>query len=174
LDGSGGNSDILILCDSSSTPTITYCFIFGGLRGVVAKNNANPQLNYNNIYDNSDYGVLNEDSTLTIDAQYNWWGDASGPFDPFDNPEGQGDRVSRWVDYAPWRNFPVPYVCGDVNKDEIIDLGDVLYLISYLYKSGPAPDPLELADVNFDEIIDLGDVLYLINYLYKGGPAPDC
>ena len=31
LDGSGGNSDILILCDSSSAPTITNCFILGGL-----------------------------------------------------------------------------------------------------------------------------------------------
>jgi|GEM_PF-6651145 len=174
LDGSGGNSDILILCDSSSAPTITNCFILGVLKGVVAKNGADPQLNYNNIYNNSDYGVLNEDSTLIIDAQYNWWGDESGPFDPLDNPEGQGDRVSQWVDYTPWLNSPIPYICGDTNGDEIIDLGDVLHLINYLYKGGSAPDPLVVGDANGDGLVDLGDVLYLINYLYKGGPAPDC
>lgn len=63
---------------------------------------------------------------------------------------------------------------GDVNGDDVIDLGDVLYLISYLYKGGPAPYPLWTGDCDCDEIIDLGDVLYLISYLYKGGPTPDC
>jgi len=64
--------------------------------------------------------------------------------------------------------------CGDVNVDDVVDLGDVLYLISYLYKGGPAPDPLEVGDCDCDGVVDLGDVLFLINYLYKGGPAPDC
>jgi len=63
---------------------------------------------------------------------------------------------------------------GDANGDGVIDLGDVLHLISYLYKGGPAPDPLWTGDANCDELVDLGDVLYLIAYLYKGGPAPDC
>ncbi len=66
------------------------------------------------------------------------------------------------------------WVCGDVNGDGVVDLGDVLYLISYLYKGGPAPDPLETGDVNCDGVVDLGDVLYLISYLYKGGPPPCC
>ncbi len=64
------------------------------------------------------------------------------------------------------------YKSGDVNADGVIDLGDVLYLINYLYKNGPAPDPLETGDANCDGVIDLGDLLYLINYLYKGGPPP--
>jgi len=66
------------------------------------------------------------------------------------------------------------YIPGDVNGDGVIDLGDVLYIISYLYKGGPAPDPLETGDCNGDGVVDLGDVLHLINYLYKGGPAPGC
>ena len=61
---------------------------------------------------------------------------------------------------------------GDANGDGVIDLGDVLYVINYLYKGGPAPDPLWTGDANCDGIVDLGDVLYLINYLYKGGPPP--
>jgi len=63
---------------------------------------------------------------------------------------------------------------GDCNGDGIIDLGDVVHLINYLYKDGPAPDPLETGDVNCDEVVDLGDVVYLINYLFKGGPPPSC
>jgi len=65
-------------------------------------------------------------------------------------------------------------LCGDTNGDGVIDLGDVLHLVAYLYKGGPVPDPLGAADVDCDGKVDLGDVLYVINYLYKGGPAPDC
>jgi len=56
----------------------------------------------------------------------------------------------------------------------LIDLGDVLHLINYLYKSGPAPVPLIAGDCNCDGVVDLGDVLYLINYLYRGGDPPSC
>ncbi|MCK4225038.1 MAG: hypothetical protein KAX39_07640 [candidate division Zixibacteria bacterium] len=63
---------------------------------------------------------------------------------------------------------------GDANGDEVIDLGDVVYLINYLYKGGPAPDPLEMGDNNCDEVVDLGDLVYLINYLFKNGPLPCC
>jgi hypothetical protein len=64
------------------------------------------------------------------------------------------------------------FLCGDTNGDGIIDLEDVLYLISYLYKSGPAPVPLEAGDADNNGTVELGDVLYLISYLYKGGPTP--
>ncbi|MGB7061293.1 MAG: lectin like domain-containing protein [Candidatus Zixiibacteriota bacterium] len=67
------------------------------------------------------------------------------------------------------------YVCGDVNADGIVDVGDVVYLVSYLYKSGPPPEcePInECGDVNLDDIVDVGDVLYLVNYLYRNGPSP--
>ncbi len=61
---------------------------------------------------------------------------------------------------------------GDTNRDGIIDLGDVILLINYLYKNGPAPCPSEAGNGNCDETIDLGDVVYLINYLFKAGPPP--
>lgn len=64
------------------------------------------------------------------------------------------------------------FTCGDCNGDGTIDIGDVVYLINYLYKNGPAPDPVETGDVNFDQTVDLGDVVHLVNYLFKGGPPP--
>jgi hypothetical protein len=63
---------------------------------------------------------------------------------------------------------------GDANGDTIIDVGDVVYLINYLYKNSPAPNPPEVGDCNFDGVIDVGDVVFLINYLYKGGDPPGC
>jgi hypothetical protein len=67
-------------------------------------------------------------------------------------------------------------LCGDANGDSVINVGDVVYLITYLYRGGSPPDPLCIADVNNDDIINVGDVVYLVTYLYRGGspPSQDC
>jgi hypothetical protein len=77
-----------------------------------------------------------------------------------------------WLDYATVEYFQT--LRGDVKRDGVIDLVDVMYLINYLYADGTAPQSLEVGNVNCDEVVDLGDVVFLINYLLKGGPAPDC
>ncbi|MEW5924118.1 MAG: FISUMP domain-containing protein [Candidatus Zixiibacteriota bacterium] len=69
--------------------------------------------------------------------------------------------------------------CGDVNNSGAINLLDVTYLISYLYKSGPEPNcgiGFEgiCGDVNISGGVNILDVTYLINYLYKGGATPIC
>jgi hypothetical protein len=64
------------------------------------------------------------------------------------------------------------FTCGDCNGDAIIDVGDVLYLINYLFIDGSAPDPIQAADVNLDGMVDIADVVYLINYLFLGGSPP--
>jgi hypothetical protein len=46
--------------------------------------------------------------------------------------------------------------CGDCIEDALIELGDLIYLIQWLYKAGPAPDPLCRADVNCDGAGDIG------------------
>jgi hypothetical protein len=66
--------------------------------------------------------------------------------------------------------------CGDLTADDLIDLGDLIYLVSYLYKSGPAPEPLCRGDANCDEVVNVSDVVRLVNYLYRSGLTPcfDC
>lgn len=66
------------------------------------------------------------------------------------------------------------FLRGDVNGDGSIDIGDMVYLLNYLYKNGPTPFPLASADANCDGVVNIGDVIYLINYLFKGGPLPFC
>jgi hypothetical protein len=61
---------------------------------------------------------------------------------------------------------------GDVNQDGMISIGDVVYLINYLFRGGDQPIPRETGDINCDEGVDVGDVVYLINYLFGQGPPP--
>ncbi len=79
------------------------------------------------------------------------------------------------VDDIQLTGFQSGIVCGDADGDGKIDIGDVVYLLNYVYKDGPAPqcEPLTACgDVNVDGEVDIGDVIYLINYLYKDGPSP--
>jgi hypothetical protein len=75
-----------------------------------------------------------------------------------------------WSDQTTW-HF-VYFIRGDVTGDGTVDIGDVVLLVNYLYKSGDAPDPISAGDVNCDGVVEVGDVVYLINYLYRGGPPP--
>jgi hypothetical protein len=64
------------------------------------------------------------------------------------------------------------YICGDASGDEAINVGDAVYIISYVFKGGPAPDPLCAGDANGDETVNIGDAVYLIDYIFREGPAP--
>jgi len=66
------------------------------------------------------------------------------------------------------------FMRGDCNCDMLIDIGDLVFLLNFLFKDGTPPDPLWTGDANCDGYVTLGDVVYLINYLYKSGPAPTC
>ncbi len=76
------------------------------------------------------------------------------------------------TDYATIKYFQA--LRGDTDGDGVIDVLDIIYLITYLYENGSAPQSSEVGNVNCDEVVDIGDVVYLINYIYKNGPPPDC
>lgn len=61
---------------------------------------------------------------------------------------------------------------GDANADSLLDLGDALFLLNYLFKHGPSPCIPEPADANADCHVDLGDPLTVLNFLFRGGVAP--
>jgi len=93
-------------------------------------------------------------------------------FVPWTAPWDGSSEIFTMVEYAvqisPWDYR------GDVNGSGGVELGDVVYLITYLYKSGPPPPVMTEADVNCSGMTDLGDVVYLISYLYKNGPVSKC
>ncbi|OGC83626.1 MAG: hypothetical protein A2W07_04250 [candidate division Zixibacteria bacterium RBG_16_43_9] len=82
---------------------------------------------------------------------------------------------NKYSNYAPYRYnhiLGVPDIPGDANSDGIVSVGDVVWLINYLFKGGPAPNPCWKADVNADCRVTIADVVYLVSYLFKGGPPP--
>ncbi len=66
------------------------------------------------------------------------------------------------------------YLCGDANTDGAVNVGDAVWIIQWVFGSGPDPYPYLAADANGDGQPNVGDAVYLINYIFSGGPAPDC
>jgi parallel beta-helix repeat protein len=90
-------------CHEAATPTIDSCLISDNQGDeIYCQTGANPTIHYNNLIDTDGYLVFNADSSVTVDAEYNWWGDSSGPYHPTGNPSGQGGAVSDYVDFDPW------------------------------------------------------------------------
>ncbi len=66
---------------------------------------------------------------------------------------------------------PQAVIPGDSNGDSLLNMGDLVYLVKYLFAGGPFPTPLQTGDLNCDEKISTSDLIYLINYLFKSGPS---
>ncbi len=63
-------------------------------------------------------------------------------------------------------------LCGDANRDFTVNIGDAVYLITYIFKGGPPPNPECSGDSNGDLTVNIGDAVYLITFIFKGGPGP--
>ncbi len=74
----------------------------------------------------------------------------------------------------PYTYSVMSYRCGDANHDNAVNVGDAVYVINYIFKSGPSPIPLSGGDANCDRAVNVGDAVSVINYIFKGGPAPCC
>ncbi|UCF71090.1 MAG: right-handed parallel beta-helix repeat-containing protein [candidate division WOR-3 bacterium] len=105
INGNGEWEGILLLWTSS--PIIDSCTIaYNNHDGIRCESHSDPVIQYCNIFGNFDYGVRNFEAGVTVDADSNWWGDATGPYHPSLNPGGLGNTVSDYVDFDPWLNNP--------------------------------------------------------------------
>ncbi len=64
------------------------------------------------------------------------------------------------------------WVLGDANSDGQCNIGDAVFLINYIFNSGPSPVPDKTGDINGDCSVNIGDAVYIINYVFKGGASP--
>ena len=121
---------------------------------------------HNFVYDNTNYELLLEYCNDNQTATYNYWGKSL-----YTQIE---EEIYHKVDQPDLGlvTFDPAILLGDVNLDGQVSVSDIVYLINYLFKGGPAPQIFIVADVNRDGRITVSDVVYLINYLFKGGPAP--
>lgn len=90
---------------------------------------------------------------------------------------GQGGSQSYSLTGGIWQ-IPQSGSCtcrpGDPNNDTTTNIGDAVYLITYVFKGGPAPSPYATCsgDPNADCAVNIGDAVHIINFIFKGGPPP--
>ena len=69
----------------------------------------------------------------------------------------------------------LPYIPGEVDGQPAVDIGDVTYLVGYLFLDGAGACVANAADLNGDcEGPDIGDLTALIRYLFAQGEEPRC
>ena len=71
--------------------------------GIYCSSSAMFDIQFSDIYDNN-FGLKNDNPSYTVQAQNNWWGDLTGPYHATLNPAGQGNAVSDYVDFEPFRD----------------------------------------------------------------------
>lgn len=85
---------------TGSGATVSNFAITGGVGILVDGAVTSCTITHNKFVGNTTYGVQNA-GTNVVNAEYNWWGYASGPTHST-NPCGSGDKVSDYVDFDPW------------------------------------------------------------------------
>ncbi|HVP37365.1 MAG TPA: dockerin type I domain-containing protein, partial [Terriglobales bacterium] len=95
-------------------------------------------------------------------------------------------KVNNWGNYSKIMMIPAvvtttsgsfnysyaAFKCGDANTSGNVNAADIVYLVSYLFKHGFPPTPLQSGDANSDGAVNASDIVYLVSYLFKHGPAP--
>ncbi len=89
-----------------------------------------------------------------------------------ESEDAQGQVSTSLTKYFSYFTGP-QYMLGDVNESGAITSADIVVLVNYVFKGGPAPIPVwEAGDVNLTGAITSADIIFLVNYVFKGGPAP--
>jgi hypothetical protein len=71
-------------------------------------------------------------------------------------------------------DFRRPFRRGDANASAALDLADVVFTLSYLFRAGSAPPCLAAADANDDDAVDIADPVALLEHLFEAaGPLPE-
>jgi parallel beta-helix repeat protein len=104
----------IFLSGPATVPNIYGNRINGNAYGVYVSAGSNPVIggstvNGNDIYSNTNYGVYNDTPSVTVNAQYNWWGSATGPAHS-SNPSGTGNAVSDYVDFSNFLTYWATYI----------------------------------------------------------------
>ena len=61
---------------------------------------------------------------------------------------------------------------GDAGGDGRVDVDDAIFIDTYLFLGGPAPQCFDAADANDDDNINNLDAIYILNWVNGTGPAP--
>jgi hypothetical protein len=85
------------------------------------------------------------------------------------------DKATEWIAGRPdvFSSYS-HYMCGDANRDHVINIFDVTRLLDYLYRNGEPPYVLEAGDVDSINGISNHDAQFISNCVFSAGPQPYC
>ena len=94
------------------------------------------------------YQMPDKDVTLTARFNYN-------PFNP-DEPFGDGSQENVQTTAR-----------GDVNKDSVVDLQDVVVIMNTFLGKSAAEENRDVCDLNGDDVVDMEDIVIVLNIFLK-------
>jgi hypothetical protein len=53
-----------------------------------------------------------------------------------------------------------------------INIADLVYLVDFMFNSGPPPDPYDVGNIDGLLLIDIADLVYLVDFMFNGGLPP--
>jgi len=107
------------------------------------------------------YGQIYIDSCALVAPGGTWlWDDGTGNI----NPTFNNDNGTHTIVYT--------YLCGDANRDGLVNVSDVVWIKNWIFYSGPPPNPMESGDVNCDGSVNVSDAVYIINWVFLHGNWP--
>ncbi|MCX7919012.1 MAG: right-handed parallel beta-helix repeat-containing protein [bacterium] len=153
--------------DNASQTIIANNNICQNAIGIYANNPYALIFQNNNISKNTTYGAQNSVTTRTVNGEFNWWGDTTGPYDGSTiglyNPFGKGDTVSNYIDYDPWlrenpeqpRRLPDIKLLKGYEQDEVFDLDRYILdtAASFTWETNPDIDQARIV-INPDNTVD--------------------
>jgi hypothetical protein len=64
------------------------------------------------------------------------------------------------------------YMCGDADKNSIVNVADAICILDYIFGDGSAISPMPGGDCDCNGICNIVDAVYILAYIFSGGPAP--
>ncbi len=61
----------------------------------------------------------------------------------------------------------IGHTSGDVNSDGIVNMGDLTYLLEFLFRGGARPPVMETADIDHSGFVNIADVTALVKFLFR-------
>ncbi len=91
---------------------------------------------------------------------------------PYAYNPGQEDSTGNGIGDACDSGCCIAPTTGDADSDGAINVGDLTYLVDYIFRGGFSPPCPEEGDADGSGSIDVADITYLVGYLFTGGPPP--
>jgi hypothetical protein len=168
------------------TPYLNVRVTGGGLMELTA--NGSCGLNINNCDTSPNESMSFVDVS---DGMIQILDDKTGPMEAYvtkgwlGNSSGGGLAIDFDVTRTGWTTVrsllvaPADFVRGEINGDGQYDISDPVYLLNWLFLSGPRPTCEEAADADGNRTIELTDAVVLFDNQFAGGappppPFPDC